>query len=188
MCVYCASWLQAIDLFVSTADTLYGPITVVRCEGRISKKISWSAFTLTDDDWARVAEARDILADSNSVQQYFSSESQPTLWRALPAIEELLTKWEARMNDPKYALYQYAISDGRNKILKYYNKFDAKPVYILALVLHPYYKLDYIELAWGGEEEQKKEIAEGNPFAKNWQDVAQQVVEGAVSRSSTPQI
>jgi hypothetical protein len=48
-------------------------------------------------------------------------------------------------------------------------------------VLHPYYKLTYIEHAWGGEEEQLKEIAKGNLDAKNWQDEAQQIVENTVS-------
>ena len=30
------------------------------------------------------------------------------------------------------------------------------------LVLHPYYKLAYIKIAWGGPEEQADEIAAGN--------------------------
>jgi hypothetical protein len=34
-------------------------------------------------------------------------------------------------------------------------------------VLHPYYKLNYIKIAWGGEEEQMEEIAIGNSHAKN---------------------
>ncbi|GLB43837.1 hypothetical protein LshimejAT787_1500210 [Lyophyllum shimeji] len=152
---------QAIDLFISTADQLYGPITTIRQNGMILKKIPWSAFALTPSDWERVAEAQDILADSDSIQQYFSSERKPTLWRALPAVEDLLTKWDA-------------------KIIKYYNKCDAKPAYILALALHPYYKLDYIELAWGGEKEQKEDIAKEILDAKNWQDEARQVLEKAM--------
>jgi hypothetical protein len=44
------------------------------------------------------------------------------------------------------------------------------------VVLHPYYKLAYIKLAWGGAEEQ----AAGNLDAKNWQDEAQKVVETEV--------
>lgn len=51
----------------------------------------------------------------------------------------------------------------------------------LIIVLHPYYKLDYIKLSWGGAEEQAKERLEGNPFAKNWQDEALKVVEKTVS-------
>ncbi|KAF5378162.1 hypothetical protein D9615_007596 [Tricholomella constricta] len=53
---------QAIDLFTSGADRLYGPITTIRSNGRITKKIAWSAFTLTSADWARVHEAKTILA------------------------------------------------------------------------------------------------------------------------------
>jgi hypothetical protein len=47
-------------------------------------------------------------------------------------------------------------------------------------VLHPYYKLGYIKMAWGGEEEQAVEVAAGNPSAKNWQRKAKLVVEQAV--------
>ena len=40
------------DLFTSSADQLYGPITTVRREGRVSKTIPWSAFKLTSQDWS----------------------------------------------------------------------------------------------------------------------------------------
>jgi hypothetical protein len=49
------------------------------------------------------------------------------------------------------------------------------------LVLHPYYKLAYIKLAWGGEKEQAAERLAGNQQAKNWQDEARKVVECEVS-------
>ena len=47
-------------------------------------------------------------------------------------------------------------------------------------VLHPYYKLAYIKIAWGGPEEQAAEIAAGNMDAKDWQDKAKQIVENTV--------
>jgi hypothetical protein len=37
-------------------------------------------------------------------------------------------------------------------------------------------------MAWGGEAEQKAEILNGNPNAKNWHEEAQKVVEEAVSK------
>lgn len=52
---------QAINLFLQMGDSLYGPITTIRQNGRITKKIPWAAFTLTDRDWERVKDARDIL-------------------------------------------------------------------------------------------------------------------------------
>jgi len=50
-------------------------------------------------------------------------------------------------------------------------------------VLHPYYKLAYIKLAWGGAEEQATEIEAGNFDAKDWQDEARKIVEKTVSIS-----
>ena len=51
----------------------------------------------------------------------------------IPAIEELQMAWEAKNKNPKYMLYKNAILAGLRKIGNYYNKFDEKPVYILAL-------------------------------------------------------
>jgi hypothetical protein len=53
--------------------------------------------------------------------------------------------------------------------------------YLFHSVLHPYYKLAYIKLAWGGPEEQTEERRKGNPHAKDWQDEAKQIVEKTVS-------
>ena len=44
-------------------------------------------------------------------------------------------------------------------------------------VLHPYYKLNYIKMAWEGPEEQAKELTTGNQNAMNWHDEALQIVE-----------
>lgn len=75
--------------------------------------------------------------DSNSVQQYFSSERLPTLWRALPAIEQLQTAWEAKRDHLHFARYRGAINDGLAKLQKYYSRFNEKPSFILALGKSP---------------------------------------------------
>lgn len=99
---------------------------------------------------------------------------------------------------PKYALFKDTLSDGLKKVGKYYSKLDEKPCFILALskpffqlfyiytylfhtVLHPYYKLAYIKLAWGGPDEQEEERRKGNPYAKDWQDKARKIIEKTVS-------
>ncbi|KAF8496372.1 hypothetical protein F5888DRAFT_1567908, partial [Russula emetica] len=114
------------------------------------KKIPWSAFALTEGDWVCIADSRDILKDSNNIQELFSSEQQQTLWRALPALKELQTAWEDKWKLEHFTLYRDAIDSGLSKLQKYYPQIDAKPVFILALILHPYYKLNYIKLSWGG--------------------------------------
>jgi hypothetical protein len=127
---YCVR--QAVQLFIAAADELFGPITVLHCNGRVFKKIPWSAFKIIELDWVRVLDVKLILEDSNHIQKYFSSEHKPTLWRALPAIEELQTAWELKHDDPQYAIYKNAISDGLAKLNKYYFKFNEKLSYMLA--------------------------------------------------------
>ena len=50
------------------------------------------------------------------------------------------------------------------------------------VVLHPYYKLAYIKLSWGGPEEQAAKIEAGNLDMKDWHDEAKKIVERTVSR------
>jgi hypothetical protein len=55
---------------------------------------------------------------------------------------------------------------------------------LIVVVLHPYYKLAYIGLAWGGAKEQEAERKNGNPHAVNWQDEARKVLEDTVRNLS----
>ena len=74
-----------------------------------------------------------MIQDSNRIHQSFSAEKRPALWRALPAIEELQTAWEAKHGNPRFAMYRTAINNGLAKLNKYYSRFDEKPAYVLAL-------------------------------------------------------
>ncbi|KAG2354330.1 hypothetical protein BDR07DRAFT_1192107, partial [Suillus spraguei] len=162
--------------FIGTADKLFGPITTIWRSG-LTKHIPWSAFTFGSSDWDHVEDTRIIISDANEIQQYCSSESQPTLWHAIPAFKELKMAWEQKRSMPKYELYQVAVQKGLDKVNKYYQMMDKKPMYVLALVLHPYYKLEYIKMPWGGPEEQECECVAGNLNAKDWHDEALKVVE-----------
>jgi len=93
----------------------------------------------------------------------------------------LQTAWEAKRDLEQFNQYKDVIADGLAKLHKYYSRLDAKPGYLLALALHPYFKLAYIGMSWGGEEDQEAERAAGNPFAKNWQDEAHKLLERMVS-------
>jgi len=53
--------IKPIALFLTSADELYGPMTTLRSNNRVVKHIPWAAFKMTDQDWVRVADARDIL-------------------------------------------------------------------------------------------------------------------------------
>ncbi|KAF8549120.1 hypothetical protein OG21DRAFT_1421870, partial [Imleria badia] len=147
----------------------FGPITTIHCCGSGVQHIPWTAFTLRAADWERVNDIHHIIVDANNIiQEYFLSDNHPTLWQGIPALEELQTVWESKKEVPWYVQYNDAIKCGLQKISKYYSKFNQKPVYVLSLVLHSYYKMEYIKMAWGGEEEQAREQSVGNQHTKNW--------------------
>ncbi|KAH9913426.1 hypothetical protein B0H21DRAFT_655766, partial [Amylocystis lapponica] len=154
--------------FIATADHQFGPINTIKKGSKIVQKIPWTAFKFNNGDWLRVDLCVDILADANRYQQTFSSDRIPTLHRVIPALEGLLARWDRKLENAKYLIYHLAVSRGIGKLSKYYLKLDNTPVYVLALLLHLYYKMTYIGLKWGGKAEQDKEIADGFPDAKNW--------------------
>jgi len=55
---------------------------------------------------------------------------------------------------------------------------------LTSIALHPYFKLAYIEIAWGGPVEQEAERKAGNPRAKDWQDEARKILEHMVCAHS----
>ncbi|KAH8980300.1 hypothetical protein EDB86DRAFT_3088015 [Lactarius hatsudake] len=79
-------------------------------------------------------------------------------------------------------MYKDVINDGLAELNKYYSWFDEKPSYVLALVLHLYYKLSYIAHAWGGGEEVEVEILAGNLNARNWQAEAQKILKNMMAK------
>ncbi|KAF8879022.1 hypothetical protein BD779DRAFT_1447242, partial [Infundibulicybe gibba] len=147
------------------------------------RKIPWSAFMLSNADWRLRHVTSALVGDPDSqLWQYFSTEKQPMLWCALLAMEELQTAWEDKCKDQSYVLYKPAITDGFAKLNKYYSHFDEKSAFVLSLILHLYYKLTYIKLAWEGEKEQHAEWEAGNPNVKNWQDKALKLVEHTMEK------
>ena len=186
-------------MFINSADELFSPITIIRHTGFPPQQIPWMAFRFDPKDWERVNDVCLIISDMNSLQQYFSHENKLSLWHVIPAFEELQMAWESKSSTQKFKPYETAINHSREEISKYYNKFDDKPVYILSLgtwvfysisyhvliniltVVHPYYKLAYIKMAWGGPEEQAHEREAGNLNAKDWYDKAHKVVERAMA-------
>ncbi|KAI1781763.1 hypothetical protein LXA43DRAFT_907803, partial [Ganoderma leucocontextum] len=166
--------------FVEHADAKFGPITTLRPKGGPSRDIPWTAFKLKKSDWVRVKRCAEILEDANDYQQICSTTRSPTLHQVIPVLETLASRWEAKSQDVKYSVFHPALEKGLAKINKYYKKLDNTHVYILALLLHPYYKLDYIEAEWGGQQEYEADLAAGIENAINWTAHARDVTEQAL--------
>ena len=52
---------EPIKIFLTMADEKFGPITTIRRDGKITAKIPWSAFQLSDKDWERARLCATIL-------------------------------------------------------------------------------------------------------------------------------
>ena len=125
--------MQAINLFLNSADELFRPITTNRHQGYPTKKIPWTAFWLNANDWECVNDIHLIISDANFIQHCFSDKKKPSLWRAIPTFKELQMAWEAKHDSSRFRTYRSAIKEALAKLGKYYRKFDDKLVFVLSL-------------------------------------------------------
>jgi hypothetical protein len=58
------------------------------------------------------------------VQQTFSCERTPTVWRIIPALEFLIKRWESMITEPKFREVKAAITEGVENLKKWYRKVD----------------------------------------------------------------
>lgn len=58
---------------------------------------------------------------------------KPTLWSAIPAIENLHTAWSKKWQDPKYDVFHEALDTGLAKLEEYYEKTAESDAHIIAM-------------------------------------------------------
>jgi hypothetical protein len=73
-----------------------------------------------------------FLQGAAKIQETFSAEYYPTIWRILPAYEELLAEWRVFSHDPRMIALWPAIEAGIESLEKYYNKTDNSPAHIIS--------------------------------------------------------
>ncbi|KIK95566.1 hypothetical protein PAXRUDRAFT_140375 [Paxillus rubicundulus Ve08.2h10] len=52
---------QAVNLFLASADELYGPITTIRWNGQVTKHIPWMAFSLKASNWEWINDTHSVI-------------------------------------------------------------------------------------------------------------------------------
>ena len=55
------------------------------------------------------------------MQQMFSSETVPMVWRVLPTLEGIIDKWNAFAENKEYKILHYTIKNGVKTLEKYFN-------------------------------------------------------------------
>ena len=58
------------------------------------------------------------------MQQTFSNEQMPTVWRIIPSLEFLIKCWESMTEQPRYRNVKEAIIKGVQNLKKWYRKVD----------------------------------------------------------------
>jgi hypothetical protein len=68
------------------------------------------------------------------VQQTFSNERTPTVWRIIPSLEFLIKRWESMVDQPRFRDVKEAIAEGIESLKKWYRKVDhTSPAYFICL-------------------------------------------------------
>ena len=115
-------------------------------------------------------------------QNEFSSDTHPTLWKTLPVLEVLQTKWEHMAKQSKYIWVCDSIEKGLHILKKYYQATDKTTANIVCLslslclcdiilfimfhtALNPNIKMAYFQKHWDPE----------------WVDLVREVLEDVVS-------
>ena len=71
--------------------------------------------------------------ESGKAHKQFSSETEPTVWKTLPVIENFIQHWEDLASQPKYATLQPAIQAGLQTVYKYFGKVTRSSAQIIDL-------------------------------------------------------
>ncbi|PSR76351.1 hypothetical protein PHLCEN_2v1847 [Hermanssonia centrifuga] len=124
-------------------------------EKDITKRRKLDALTLSADEWERVELFIQLLAHADDKQQCFSSESQPCLQYAIPALEGLHKAWSAHVERVKYAHFADTLQAGIDKIAEYYDKTGDSDAYIICIYLAPEIKGSHFKKHWSLELQQE---------------------------------
>jgi hypothetical protein len=136
-----------VKLFISTADDSEDVPKVDKGQP------TYNSYRLSKDEWDLLALIQQVLAvfilpfnhiilvltvvdvhqAAAEVQEAFSAEYYPTIWRVLPLYEDFIAKWKEFAADPNMFQLWPAIEAGLESLEKYYNKTDDSPVHIVSM-------------------------------------------------------
>lgn len=74
-----------------------------------------------------------LSQESGKVHKQFSSETVPSVWKILPAIENFMHRWEELSLKPEYEVLRTAIECGIKTTEKYFSKAARSSAQIMNL-------------------------------------------------------
>ncbi|KAG2123483.1 hypothetical protein DEU56DRAFT_49781 [Suillus clintonianus] len=118
---------KAVKIFINTADDSDDVPNVDKNQRK------YASYRVSDTEWDLLTMIRKVLAAAADVQEAFSAEYYPTVWRILPLYEDFIVRWQTFSKDPKMAVLRHAIHAGITNLEKYYNKTDNSPAHIVSM-------------------------------------------------------
>ncbi|KZT06852.1 hATC-domain-containing protein, partial [Laetiporus sulphureus 93-53] len=100
------------------------------------------------EEWNHVKKFQRILQSADACQQRFSSEHEPALHLALPALEDLHACWTERLQNDQYEYFEAGLQSGLDKISEYYDKTGHNDVYVFSIILSPRIRFSFFERSW----------------------------------------
>ena len=76
-----------------------------------------------------------LLQEPSNVQQTFSSERTPTIWRIIPSLEFLIKRWESMAIQPRYCDVKTAIDEGIQSLKSGIAKWIIRRPHILSALV-----------------------------------------------------
>ena len=69
------------------------------------------------------------------MQQTFSSERAPTVWRIVPSFEFLIKRWDTMASNTQHQGLKHALNEGVKSLQKWYKRADGllAPAYFICL-------------------------------------------------------
>ncbi|KAH9960261.1 ribonuclease H-like domain-containing protein [Russula dissimulans] len=144
---------------------------------------------IRDEEWELVKQLRDVLKTFKTVTLQFSTDT-PCLAAVIPAMDKMHNELTAVSENVKYSpAVQATLTIGKNLLNKYYSLTDDSEVYRIAMVLHPRYKLKYLEKqGWDCEWIETVETIVREEFKASYADdiIRKPLVSGQASKKKPP--
>jgi hypothetical protein len=98
-----------------------------------AKQPKYRSYKFEEAEWATLALIKKVLQVAADIQEEFSAEYYPTVWRILPLYEQFLSRWRQYALDLDMIEFWPALEAAIESVEKYYNKSDNSPVNIVSL-------------------------------------------------------
>ncbi|SJL00252.1 uncharacterized protein ARMOST_03564 [Armillaria ostoyae] len=113
-------------------------------------------YQLSNAEWGALSDFKNILAVPHAFQQILSCEKTPCISDTIPAFEAMQFTWEELQKEMPHAAD--IIAKGLEKFAEYRARANDVPIYSLAILIHPAYKLQWFQKNLPGEVLEVKDL------------------------------